>query len=743
MRRILLALAAVAAALAWGACLAEEAAAPAAKPAEKVLSPAAEVRIEYPFEGDEGWKRAFVAIARHLVAIDEKLVAPEPFHGRRPFVVRLSADGAPRAVVGQREYIVVVIPTKRWYAQLAYQFGHELGHFWIGPDSTSQFQESVCTALSFVTLDELAGYWERNAPADSEEAAWAADLRNYHNWVIFKPQLDRLGLKSVDEAAVWAQKNGPELMKAWDRDKEVAMAKVIERILRRHPGQWGALKQLGNIKGHNEPGMFARWLEQVKPEERPLVEDVAAAFGAPIESRIRFTPPAVICGGRPVEFSGISFKPVKAGHKVAGKLFWRKQGETRFAELALEPAGSGAYRVTVPGKATGAPFEYYLEFREEGEKPQTIPDRGATAPALVVPDLEPPSAVGDLAAPVAKSYGVTLRWKPANDDKKVAEYKVFRDVSDDFKPDEKNLLVALPGDAAEYTDKTPPIKKTAWYAVQAVDVVSREGESKYIKVDVPEPQPPVNSLKLEARAGSKSATISWTGELEPNVAALEIYRAEGKDAPLAKVAEVGNPKETQYVDKDLKGGVEYRYAVRPRSGEGLLAEPGQIVTASPLRYLRRINCGGPAVEAADGVSWEADDAKGNPALRSGGTKVWTVKESEDAEPLKEVYQTERWANVHIQYSIEVEPGRYEVVLYFAETTPGFAAQGKRTFDIQINGQKVAEKVDVFVEAGGAMTPWQFRKVVDVTGRELKVGVFADPVGPAIKGIEIRGLEPAE
>lgn len=266
----------VAASLAGGGSFAKE-------PSPAGQRPAAEVRIEYPFD-DAGWKESFEAIARHLVAIDETLICPEPFLGRKPFVVRRSRDGMPRASVGQREYIVFVCPVKNWYAQFAYQMGHELGHYWIGPNSTSQFQESVCTALSFIAMDELARQWE--APSASpKQAAWGRDLRNYHAWVTFKPQLDKLGLKSVDEAMVWARSNGPKLLSAWDRDHEQVMAKVIERVLRRHPGQWAALKQLGNVAKQTEAGMFARWADLVTPQQYPLVQNLATAFGVPIGPR--------------------------------------------------------------------------------------------------------------------------------------------------------------------------------------------------------------------------------------------------------------------------------------------------------------------------------------------------------------------------------------------------------------------------------------------------------------------------
>ncbi len=139
------------------------AAMPESVPAVKSLSPAADVRIEYPFD-DADWKESFEAITRHLVAIDETLISPEPFLGRKPFVVRRSTDGMPRATIGEQEYIVRVCPETRWYAQFAYQLGHELGHYWIGPYSTSQFQESVCTALSLAAMDELAKQWEDPPP---------------------------------------------------------------------------------------------------------------------------------------------------------------------------------------------------------------------------------------------------------------------------------------------------------------------------------------------------------------------------------------------------------------------------------------------------------------------------------------------------------------------------------------------------------------------------------------------------
>ena len=61
------------------------------------------------------------------------------------------------------------------------------------------------------------------------------------------------------------------------------MAKVIERVLNGHPGQWGALQALAKVDGPADAAGFAQWRALVKPEQRPLVEDLAAALGVPIE----------------------------------------------------------------------------------------------------------------------------------------------------------------------------------------------------------------------------------------------------------------------------------------------------------------------------------------------------------------------------------------------------------------------------------------------------------------------------
>ncbi len=473
-------------------------------------------------------------------------------------------------------------------------------------------------------------------------------------------------------------------------------------------------------------------------EKRTLTVKLLAGEGKLFrlsETGITVSLPSEFFGGKDLELNNIGFIGEKPDSKATGKLFWRHKGEATFAGLPLESVTKDRFKVTLPASVTKAPFEYYLEMHEPGVKPTREPMQGAEAPLVAIPDLTSPTAVPELVAAVAKSYRVSIGWKPATDDRKVVEYRVHRGAADQFKLSEKTLLAKLPAEMLSYTDNAPTAKQSTWYAVHAIDVVGREGEVRYLRVEVPDHQSPTNSLKVVAMPGSKSVMLSWTGEWEPIVSAFEIHRGEGKDGEMKKVGEISDLKLGRFLDKETKFGTEYRYAVRPRSSAGLLSEPGKVVMASPLRYLKRINCGGPEVATDDGVHWEADTGDGHPSLKFGGTSVWNTGSNVS----KDVYQSERWANHGLGYEFKVDPGRYEVVLLFSETNSDFAGKGKRLFDIVINDKTVAEKVDVFTEAGGQSKPWQFRTIVEVKGRELEVKLLANPVGPALKGIEIRGL----
>ena len=248
--------------------------------------PKAAVTVDFEFK-DADRKTNFEAIAKAIVAIYETLFAPEPYLGGRPFVLLPSTDGMPRANVGEKTYnVIVTCLDEPWPTRLAYQIGHELGHFWIGPDSSSMLKECVCTAMSFVGLDELAKQW-KDCPASPTFAEWADNMRDYHDRRTIAQALEALALKDMKEVASWAKTKGPELIRnEFHRTEEQLMARMIETVLRRHPRQWAALQQLGKIPDTTtDAGTFEKWRSLVAEEQKPLIEKLAATFGLPIREK--------------------------------------------------------------------------------------------------------------------------------------------------------------------------------------------------------------------------------------------------------------------------------------------------------------------------------------------------------------------------------------------------------------------------------------------------------------------------
>jgi hypothetical protein len=109
-------------------------------------------------------------------------------------------------------WIVVDIGTRSW-SQLAYQFGHELGHVlcnsWMWkvetPPPSRWLEESLAEAFSIRGLDLLADSWERNPPFPND-SRYGQALRNYRLDLIGKYRRAR-GAEQVNDLAAWLRAN--------------------------------------------------------------------------------------------------------------------------------------------------------------------------------------------------------------------------------------------------------------------------------------------------------------------------------------------------------------------------------------------------------------------------------------------------------------------------------------------------------------------------------------------------------
>ncbi len=441
--------------------------------------------------------------------------------------------------------------------------------------------------------------------------------------------------------------------------------------------------------------------------------------------------PSISKAGEPYK---IEIAPPAASNpqaEVKGIVHYRSVGETAYQTAAVEQGDGETLNGTVPAETTTRPFEYYVEFTVAGRDPVTRPAAGASSPIRVQIDAKPPSEVGKLTAADVSDISLTLQWTPASDDRSVQGYRLFRGEGDGFDCNDDARQGEVSDAALRWTDATPPAGKTVWYAVQAVDVVGRVGSPRYVEVSVPKNAPPSNKLSLTAISTGKKAFLRWSGEMDADVAAVEILRGEGDDGALAAIESLTDLKTQRFVDDGLKADATYRYAIRLVDRGKLTSDPTEPQTVRAGLYLRRVNCGGEEVIGADGIPWEADRGT------ISGTGFWSTKSPvAEAGELAPLYQTERWSNGALKYLFNLEPGVYEVTLHLAEINPRFAQAGKRTFDVLINGEKKHEAIDVFAKVG-AYHPLELTSQVDVSKSPLEVELRKVSAGPALKGIQVR------
>ena len=122
-----------------------------------------------------------------------------------------------------------------------------------------------------------------------------------------------------------------------------------------------------------------------------------------------------------------------------------------------------------------------------------------------------------------------------------------------------------------------------------------------------------------------------------------------------------------------------------------------------------VHSGGGAYSDSVGNNWSSDTGF------AGGQVASTTKAiANTLDPA--LYQTERWGNSAYQFS--VPPGKYTVVLKFAEIY--WTTTGRRLFNTSINGTQVLTNFDIVAAAGAAFTAIDKSFPVTVTGSSITI-----------------------
>jgi hypothetical protein len=158
-----------------------------------------------------------------------------------------------------------------------------------------------------------------------------------------------------------------------------------------------------------------------------------------------------------------------------------------------------------------------------------------------------------------------------------------------------------------------------------------------------------------------------------------------------------------------------------------------------------INAGGPEIIGVE--TWEADlfatPSTYVNAAASGATTFSTTASIDMSDPSvpagtpAALFQTERWdpnTAAPMQWDIPVEPGSYQVRLYFAEIFSGAQSVGARKFDVSIEGTLVLNDYDVYAKVGGFKGVVETFNVNSDGNLDIDFGHVID--NPAIKAIAV-------
>jgi len=204
-----------------------------------------------------------------------------------PIAVSYSQRG-PMVVYGrgpQGERRVWLNVQGTFWAQLAFQFGHEYCHILCnyrdGNQANLWFEESLCETASLFVLRRMAETWKTKPP--------------YSNWKSYGEKLsdyaaDRLKVSNLPPdltLAQWYQRHAEALRKSGvDREKNQIVAGVLLPLLEKEPQHWAAIGSLNQAEAGKEISFqdyLRDWHQRVPAAHKPFVAEVAKRFGLPVE----------------------------------------------------------------------------------------------------------------------------------------------------------------------------------------------------------------------------------------------------------------------------------------------------------------------------------------------------------------------------------------------------------------------------------------------------------------------------
>ena len=366
------------------------------------------------------------------------------------------------------------------------------------------------------------------------------------------------------------------------------------------------------------------------------------------------------------------------------------EGVRRFEDIDVFAAVGARAALVRSATVDVADGQINILFRHQTENPMVyaieIIGQGGTV------DTTPPTVPGGVVATPTSGSQITVTWTASTDaGTGVAGYRVFRD----------GTLVGSPT-ATTFSDAGLAANTLYRYTVTAVDGAvppNQSGVSTTATATTlgppPDTTPPsVPTGVLATPLSTSQIAVNWTASTDAGtgVAGYRVFR----NGTL-----VGSPTATTFNDTGLTASTQYSYTVTavdnatPANQSALSVAASATTFGVPTGFSLRINTAGPAYTDSLGQAWAADSGFNTGVVNTVGDAIANTVDDV-------LYQSNRWddaAAPELQYSLTVPNGSYLVRLHFAENFSGAFAVGARVFDVDIEGVRRFEDIDVFAAAG--------------------------------------------
>jgi uncharacterized protein len=303
--------------------------------------------------------------------------------------------------------------------------------------------------------------------------------------------------------------------------------------------------------------------------------NLESEFSSPIKGLTIGTVSDVSAQGDIIREARLSWAPL-ASPEIKGYYVYRSEKEdTGFTKIKkIDQVSSSEKKITykdTEGMADLTRYYYRITAFESADL-ETLPSVTVLAQTKGKPPA--PQDVKALAGLVKK---IELTWNAATAEE-VEGYKIYssRSTGGEFV-----LIKKLEGrNTIKYVDEGRDYSKledngTYYYRITSYNKVDVDSVSVLVSAAT-KPRPSVpKSLKGEALK-VKEIPLSWQANPESDIAYYHVFRSDAVSREFDRIAKVNG--KTDYLDKDLKDGVTYRYKLQAEDRSGLLSDFSEITS---------------------------------------------------------------------------------------------------------------------------------------------------------------------